>query len=254
MSIEAIAYIPGSGWVGMDENVYAQRTSLFMYQVFFENDLEILPGPNFNLKGLIHTNENMYLNSNNTLSIFSDSVTAAGSIRRGRLDNNDINGTVKITSEDSDGDLVTMNSGVDSSNADWTTLAKDKWQGTVKDSKMGATRLEAPKLQSFQPGGYYSQKAGINIAVKNNSGTISYQIKYNGTTQTFTSAQLNGALAEKTIYDYREYPSGSTPKNNKSISVTNVDINKLKTALNYYPDNGLIYMTREDAVADKRWK
>ncbi len=251
MKIESIAYSPGYGWVGMTQNVFAKRTSLFMYQVFFENDLEILPGPNFNLKGLIHTNENMYLNSNNTLNIFSDSVTAAGNINRGRLDTNDSYGTVNITSEDSDGSLEIMANGEDSKNDEWQNIAKENWKGVVKDKKLGATRIEAPKLKSFQPDGYYSQNAGINIKVKNNFGTISYDIKYNGTTKTFTAAQLNNALEEKTIYDYREYPSGYYPQYNTPVKVTNVDINKLKSILNYYPDNGLIYMTRDDAIEDK---
>lgn len=250
LKIESIAYSPGYGWVGMTENVYSQRTTLFMYQVFFQNDLEILPGPNFNLQGLIHTNENMYLNSNNTLSIFTDSLTAAGSINRGRLDSNDVNGTVRITSENEDGTLANMNSNEDSDNSNWENIAKSKWKGTVKDSKLGATKLAAPTLKSFEPGGYYNQQAGISIKVKNNSGVISYEIKHNGFTNTYTSAQLNGSLEEKTIYDYREYPSGSNPKYNTPIKVTNIDINKLKTALGYYPDNGLIYMTREDAVPD----
>lgn len=250
LKIESIAYSPGYGWVGMTENVYAKRTTLFMYQVFFEDNLEILPGPNFNLKGLIHTNQNLYLNSNNTLNIYTDSITAAGTITRGRLDTNSIDGTVNITAQNAQGTLTTMGSGVDSANTNWQSLAKSKWQGTVKDGSLGATRLEAPKLQSFQPGGYYDQHAGISIAVKNNSGTISYQITANGSTHTYTSAQLNGALAEKTIYDYREYPSGSSPKYNTPVTVTNVDINKLKAALGYYPSNGLIYMTRNDAIAD----
>jgi len=146
-----------------------------------------------------------------------------------------------------------MSSGVDSSNNSLETLAKQKWEGVVKDKKLGATRLEAPKIKSFDPGGYYNENAGISIAVKNTAGTITYDIKYNGNTTTYTAtdARLNGALAEKTIYDYREYPSGNVPANNKSTKVTNVDINKLKTALGYYPDNGLIYMTRNDAVPDQ---
>lgn len=250
MKVESIAYSPGYGWMGMSENIYAKRTTLFMYQIFFENDLEILPGPNFNLSGLIHTNENMYLNSENTLNIYSDSVTAAGTMRRGRLDNSSINGTVKVTSQDSSGSLVTMNNQEDSSNDDWVSLAKSKWKGVLKDKSLGVTRQEAPKLNSFEEGGYYDNNAGLSIKVKNNSGNITYDIKYNGCTHTYTSAQLNGALTEKTIYDYREYPSGSIPKNNKSISVTNVDINKLKTVLGFYPSNGLIYMSRNDAVAD----
>jgi hypothetical protein len=250
LKIEAIAYSPGYGWMGMTENVYAKRTTLFMYQIFFENDLEILPGPNFNLKGLIHTNENLYLNSENTLSIYSDAVSAAGTITRGRLDKSAVNGTVKVSAVNSTGTLTSMSGGEDSNNTNWVSMAQSKWQGTVKDKSLGVTRMEAPKLNSFEPGGYYDKNAGISIRVKNSYGNITYQIRRNGVTNTYTSAQLGGALIEKTIYDYREYPSGTSPKYNTPVTVTNVDINKLKSVLGYYPSSGLIYMSRDDAVPD----
>lgn len=245
MRVEAVAFIPGKGWIGMDEDVYAQRTALFNYQIFFENDLEVLPGVNFTLRGPIHTNQNMYLNSDATMTIYSNKLSSAGNIYRGRLDSNDVNGTVKISSFNENGSLVTMAQNNDSRNNNWINIATNNWRGTVKDQSLGETRQEAPALKSFEPGGYYDTNSGINIHV-NAGTTTTYTVRYGGTTHTYTSAQLNSALKEANVNDYREYPSGSKP-----VKTTEVDINKLKTALNYFPANGLIYMTRDDAVADK---
>jgi len=246
LKIESIAYSPGYGFVGMTEKSAARRTTLFMYQVFFQNDLEILPGPNFSLKGLIHTNENMYLNAENTLNIYTDSITSAKEIYRRRLDSNSVSGTVNISSENQDGQLTEMNIGEDANNQDWTNIESQNWKGTLRDKNLGATRLEAPKLESFQPGGYYDNNSGLKIQVVAKGKTLSkitYNITYNGSSTTYTSTQLNGALKDTEMYDRREYGTS------KKIRVTNVDIQKLASAVGY-PTNGLIYMTRDDAVAD----
>ncbi len=250
MRVEAVAFAPEYGWIGMTEDVWARRTSLFMYQIFFENDLEILPGPNFNLTGLIHTNEDLYLNAGNTLNIYTDSLTSAGDIYRGRLDKNSVGGTVNITTKDQNGNLVGMGKDDDSENTDWTDIAASNWSGTVKDRSLGASRQEAPDLKSFEPGGYYDTNAGISIFVDTSGAQTLYEITYNGSTVTRTSDELGGALAETEVYDYRENPSGGNPAANTPVKITNVDPNKLHNALGYYPDNGVIYMTRDDAVPD----
>lgn len=250
MTVEAAAFAPEFGWVAMTEDVWARRTSLFMYQIFFEDELEVLPGPDFDLTGLIHTNQDLYLNSGSTLDIFTDSLTSAGDIYRGRLDSNSVSGNVNITSESQTGNLVEMEGGDDSENDQWTDIATSNWSGTVKDSSLGATRQEAPDLKSFEPGGYYDSNAGISINVDTSGTETLYNITYNGTSVIKTSDELGGALTETQVFDYREHPSGANPANNTPVSVTNVDINKLKTALDYYPENGVIYMTRDDAAPD----
>lgn len=253
MNIEAVAYMPGYGWVGMNEVSASRRTTLFMYSVFFQNDLEILPGPNFTLKGLIHTNGNMYLNSNSgsTLKILTDSLTSAGKIYRRRLDSNSYSGTVQISKKNENGSLVTMNSGSignadDSGNSNWTSIATNKWQGTVKDQSLGATVQEAPKLKSFSPGGYYDTNADlkINVLTKGYTKPV-YQITYNGVTKTYNSGVktngLNGALTETTFYDRRESTT-------KLVKATAIDMTALAD-LGYVSDNGLVYLTRDDAVS-----
>jgi len=77
---------------------------LFQFVAFYKDDLEILPGPNMVLNGRVHTNGDLYLNANNTLTVadnpaqqvFTVQVSAGGSTFRGRKDQNTCTGTVNI--------------------------------------------------------------------------------------------------------------------------------------------------------------
>lgn len=59
---------------------------LFQFAVFYNGDLEILPGPDMTINGRVHTNGNLYLGSGNTLSFDTNYVRAAGRILRHRKD------------------------------------------------------------------------------------------------------------------------------------------------------------------------
>ena len=58
---------------------------LFQFAVFYNKDLEILPGPAMTLSGPVHTNGDLYLYSQTSLTI-NGQVTTAGSLYRGRKD------------------------------------------------------------------------------------------------------------------------------------------------------------------------
>jgi len=66
--------------------VHAEATPLFQYAVFYTNDLEILPGPNMTLSGRVHSNRDLYLASNNTLTVNANYLRAVGDIYRNRKD------------------------------------------------------------------------------------------------------------------------------------------------------------------------
>jgi len=77
-------------------------TPLFRYLAFSAEDLEIAPGHGMSLHGAIHANGDLYLNSENSLTIGDGPgvplapVTAGGRIYRGRKNNTDCRGTVRI--------------------------------------------------------------------------------------------------------------------------------------------------------------
>lgn len=69
---------------------------LFQFVAFYNRDLEIAPGPPMTLRGRVHTNGDLYLNSGNSLTVADDppngitsvQVSAKGNIYRGRKDSN----------------------------------------------------------------------------------------------------------------------------------------------------------------------
>jgi hypothetical protein len=64
----------------------AMATPLFQYAVFYDNDLEILPGADMTIRGRVHTNRDMYLGSNTTLTLDTNYLHTAGNIYRNRKD------------------------------------------------------------------------------------------------------------------------------------------------------------------------
>lgn len=74
-----------------------EATPIFQFAVFYDNDLEVFPGPNMNLRGRIHTNGDLFMGSNATLTLNSNFVRSAGQIFRYRKDAPDQSpGTVNI--------------------------------------------------------------------------------------------------------------------------------------------------------------
>lgn len=77
--------------------INTQATPIFQFAVFYNNDLEMLPGPNMTLRGRVHSNADIYLGSNNTLTVDTNYLRAIGNIYRCRKnDPNESIGTVNI--------------------------------------------------------------------------------------------------------------------------------------------------------------
>jgi ribosomal protein S9 len=66
--------------------IHSLATPLFQFAVFYDEDLEIQPGPSMSIFGRVHTNRNMHLGSNATLRLNTNYVHAIGSIFRHRKD------------------------------------------------------------------------------------------------------------------------------------------------------------------------
>lgn len=82
---ELTAQTSVDGYAGeVNHIVNLSATPIFQYAVFYNNDLEILPGPAMTLAGRIRTNGDMYLGCDNTLHLNSNHVWALGDIYRNR--------------------------------------------------------------------------------------------------------------------------------------------------------------------------
>jgi len=162
-----------------------EKTPIFQYVVFYNEDLEILPGPSMHLYGRIHSNHDIYIGCNNTLTLETEYLHAAGRIfRRRKNDITPTRGTVDIKVMGS-ANYVNMEglhdfpppsiSGFDSDflgyddNGDgdyddpadyenWTTRSLDLWEGTVQTAEHGVKQIESPSVWNIKmfheaPGG-----------------------------------------------------------------------------------------------------
>jgi hypothetical protein len=77
--------------------VNAEATPIFQFAVFYDQDLEIQPGADMTLSGRVHSNGNMYLGSNATLTVNTNYLRSVGDIYRHRKDDpSQSQGTVRV--------------------------------------------------------------------------------------------------------------------------------------------------------------
>ncbi len=266
-----ISTVTHEGTVSSVERVVdAGLTPVFQFAVFYNSDLEILPGPDFTLTGRVHTNGDLYLGSHSTLTIDSDYLRAVGSLylRRkndGSLMGGDVDVRVKgdddfyeleqqddlldygvpsISGFDSDFRGYDVNGDGDTGDpgelAAWVMRSQDLWNGTIKTGEHGLKEVVTPSVQTLWPWvetesgtqkGFYHANAGL--VIRDNCA-------YVGETDV-TPSLLEGTIRQRWMYDGRE---------NKYITVTEIDVEKLNTS-GYFPANGLIYAYREDSSVEE---
>jgi len=213
-----------------------KQTSIFSYSVFYNSDLEALPGANMTMTGDIHANGNIYLGaeSGKTLTLDVNSIHATNDFSRARKDDPNIlpAGTVNIKKSGTiNFPTMTTTPRLDSTNASWATLATSTWNGTVESAPHGVQYVQPVTIPSIQPGGFYDTHAGLRVVdgqVFNSSGT------------NITGSLPAGTVSQVQFRNYRE-------NSNQNVIVTQIDIAKLNSS-GYFPINGLIYATRTDAV------
>ena len=124
-----------------------QRLSIpvFQFGVFYEEDLEILPGPPMTFAGPVHTNQALYVGCNDRLD-FDDRVTVRGEVYRHRKDRNAYpSGTVYIM--DDNGVYHSMRHNgwyLDHDDESWPVLALQRWDGNFLDVSHNVPYLSLP--------------------------------------------------------------------------------------------------------------
>jgi Tfp pilus assembly protein PilX len=218
---------------------------LFQFAVYYENDLEIAPGPNMTLGGRVHSNHNIYLQSDNNINIDSY-LTSAGDILHGRKPGSGQGlGTGNVFIKDNNGNYQNMKNTdgtwLDSGSPNWVNNSLSRWGGLVEDANHGITQLDMPVVRNGattnlidRAGGgnndSFQNKASLTII----DGTVMY-LQSNGTwanvTSTFTS---QGIMTSSTFRDNRE---------NKNVNSVDINIGLLASK-GYYPRNGIIYCSQ----------
>ena len=112
-----------------------QLIPVFQFGIFYQNDLEMLPGANMTFTGgRIHTNSDLYMNPDGSATLSVDSkITSAHNIYHRRKDRVDSQRPVQI--KDAGGTYRSMT--IDSDTANWASLSQSTWGGTVKSIDHG---------------------------------------------------------------------------------------------------------------------
>ena len=245
--IEATAIAPGvASSTNLQMTVDASVVPVYQFAVFYEQDLEIAPGPAMTLGGRVHSNADMYLQSDNSLKIDSY-TTAAGEIFHGRHPSSGMSlGSGSVEIKDANGNYQSMknadNTWLDANTTDWVNKSIARWGGKVEDKNLGMTELKLPVVASGEPmdmikrpGGSntdsYEKKAGLKI-IDGQAYWRKPDSTWQNVTADFTSS---GILTQSTFRDGRE---------NKDVKSYDIDISKLNTS-SYWPQGGIIYSANE---------
>ncbi len=216
---------------------------IFQFAVFYGNDLEIAPGPDMTLMGRVHSNGNLWLQSNNNL--YMDSyVTASGNILHGRKGAGGV-GTGDVQIKDTDGNYASMKEGsgwLDADDSYWYDSSVARWQGRVQDSAHGQGPLNLPlsstaggdphkliEQESSNPDSY-EHKATLKFIDRQ-----AYQ-KVGGAWVNVTANMISDGVITFTddkFYDGRE---------KTNVDCMELDIKELYDE-GYAPSNGVVYFS-----------
>ncbi len=118
----------------------------FQFGVFYDQDLEIIPGPQMSFIGRVHTNGDLYIASENRITCDSY-VTAVGQIWHYRKDGSHTDPPGIVDIRDQFGVYQNMWTGsywLDERQADWMSESIGRWGGMVLDSAHGIHDLKLP--------------------------------------------------------------------------------------------------------------
>ncbi len=221
---------------------------LFQFAVFYEDDMEVSPGPTMTMSGRVHTNSDMYIQSENSL-YFESYTTAAGHIFHGRhpesgktTNYGDV--FIRDAVEEYENMKNLDGSFLDSQDADWVYSSLERWDGLVEDGAHGITELYLPVVSEGEPIGLIQRGAGNADSFEHDAdlkfvdGAV-YAKDDLGVWQDVTTTMLQDSiLTFGSFFNFRE---------TKWISSYDIDIAKLNESA-YFPDNGIIYAAHIDDI------
>lgn len=229
--------------IQMEQSFETALVPIFQFAVFYGNDLEIAPGPDMSLIGRVHSNGNLYLQANSSLTMDSY-VTASGNIIHGRKGPGGV-GSGDILIKDASGNYVSMQQGggfLDATDGDWFDSSLARWNGRVQDSAHGQGALEMPLTNSDDPHKIIEPSAGNPDSFENKAslkcinGVWSQKIGgvWQDVTASLSTAGIISTLPNQ-FYDGRELVD---------VDLCELDMDALYSS-SYAPTNGVIYYSQE---------
>jgi len=127
----------------------AQAIPIFQFGVFYEKDLEIHNGPRLDFDGWVHSNGNIYLNSNN--QYFRDLVTTPKKVFHDRKDRHEVNNGVYIADSGGSDVALTFDSRDTPDPADFRNNSDTDFDNRLQTDAYAVDSLRVPLPTGMDP-------------------------------------------------------------------------------------------------------
>jgi hypothetical protein len=206
ISCGALGTNSGVGAV-LRQTVQAVGLCLIRFGVFYENDLEILPGTSMTFEGPVHANGDIYLGGPLT---FYDRITSHNGIIHRRKDDNTRLGeaVIRNTSGTMRSMKLSSTSWLDSDSSSWMVDALNRWGGNVMSATHGVPKLSPPIQAGDSPHDIierplsstntaynaltenekFANKAGLKIYISSSGTLTAFDAHSNNVSSAFTPA------------------------------------------------------------------
>jgi hypothetical protein len=137
----------------VSQNLQVRDAPLFAHAIFYNMDMEIAPGPKMEIRGAVHANGRMYIQSNSGLDFYKN-VSSTGRMYHGRSPlsgQNNSSGSVRFA--DGLGSLLSMNVGgtwLDSRHSNFRSIASNRWNGNLQTYEHGIQYHNPVAIQPYQ--------------------------------------------------------------------------------------------------------
>jgi len=206
----------------LDENIQIREQSWLNYAVFYNMDMEFHAGPNFSIRGPVHTNANIYLveGSGAIFNCYSP-MTARGKIYRLLKYNNTLtygsntfDGSINLISSSSglDADLRSMSTTDDSRRSGWLSYARARWNSYVQDVAFGVPLFAPDGMPTYTPDDFTT--TAVN-ELRNNAWLLIEPQLCNDTNTAVLPMYPNGRYGQKRVNDTTGAPDPNAPENLK---------------------------------------
>ena len=204
LSPENGAIVVGKATSRLVRTVEIQRFPLFDFAIFYDDDLELLPGPSMTFAGKVHANGDIYvcIGGSKTLTIDSDYFRCTGEIYRERKNNGSTTGGTVSIKDSFSGAFQTLDNDQDfeawATPDEWVDFADGRWGGTVQTGSHGVSDAPAPEIGSIANNGYYRNTADLVV----HNDRVYHVI---AGVETDITNQVSGAISEHSdLYDARQ--------------------------------------------------
>lgn len=143
-------------------DIRSRVVPLFQFAVFYQNDLEILPGPSMTLGGPVHTNSSLYLGSGDVLRIRGQ-ITTSGDVFNRRKNDTTTYASGRVRVDNSVGTAVNL---LDANGGSQTTAALSRTNLTSiwgNQIRTGFDQVTVPPISILNRTGEYFDKADLRI-------------------------------------------------------------------------------------------